>query len=206
VNALEHCFIYGIVDLGYVKPDAVTEITKKLVRGGIDLLQLRAKDRPLDEVRSLAQLMVSITQPAGVPFIINDYPQLLAEVPAEGCHLGQQDGSIAEARQLAGRRVMVGRSTHSIEQAVAAQQEGADYIGYGPLFSTPTKPEAAAIGLTSLRKLHAQVQIPIFCIGGIKEANLRKVTEAGGERVCLVSDLLTAPDPYAKVRAIKADL
>ena len=206
MNALEHCFIYGIVDLGYVKPDAVTEITKKLVRGGIDLLQLRAKDRPLDEVRSLAQLMVSITQPAGVPFIINDYPQLLAEVPAEGCHLGQQDGSIAEARQLAGRRVMVGRSTHSIEQAVAAQQEGADYIGYGPLFSTPTKPEAAAIGLTSLRKLHAQVQIPIFCIGGIKEANLRKVTEAGGERVCLVSDLLTAPDPYAKVRAIKADL
>jgi len=206
VNALEHCFIYGIVDLGYVKPDAVTEITKKLVRGGIDLLQLRAKGVPTDEVRRIAQVMVAITQPAGVPFILNDYPQLLADVPAEGCHLGQQDGSIADARQVAGRPIIVGRSTHSIEQAITAEKEGADYIGYGPLFPTPTKPDAVAVGLSGLRKLHAQVRIPIFCIGGIKENNLRKVTEAGAERVCIVSDLLTAPDPYAKVRAVKADL
>jgi thiamine-phosphate pyrophosphorylase len=206
VNALEHCFIYGIVDLGYVKPDAVTEITKKLVRGGIDLLQLRAKGVPTDEVRRIAQVMVAITQPAGVPFILNDYPQLLADVPAEGCHLGQQDGSIVDARQVAGRPIIVGRSTHSVEQAITAEKEGADYIGYGPLFPTPTKPDAVAVGLSGLRKLHAQVRIPIFCIGGIKENNLRKVTEAGAERVCIVSDLLTAPDPYAKVRAVKADL
>jgi thiamine-phosphate pyrophosphorylase len=206
VNALEHCFIYGIVDLGYVKPDAVTEITKKLVRGGIDLLQLRAKGVPIDEIRRIAQVMVAITQPAGVPFILNDYPQLLADVPAEGCHLGQEDGSIADARRVAGRPIIVGRSTHSIEQAITAEKEGADYIGYGPLFPTPTKPDAVAVGLSGLRKLHAQVRIPIFCIGGIKENNLRKVTEAGAERVCLVSDLLTAPDPYAKVRAVKADL
>jgi thiamine-phosphate pyrophosphorylase len=206
VNALEHCFIYGIVDLGYVKPDAVTEMTKKLVRGGIDLLQLRAKGVPTDEVRRIAQVMVAITQPAGVPFILNDYPQLLADVPAEGCHLGQEDGSIADARRVAGRPIIVGRSTHSIEQAITAEKEGADYIGYGPLFPTATKPDAVAVGLSCLRKLHAQVRIPIFCIGGIKENNLRKVTEAGAERVCIVSDLLTAPDPYAKVRAVKADL
>jgi thiamine-phosphate pyrophosphorylase len=206
VNALEHCFIYGIVDLGYVRPDAVVEITKKLVRGGIDLLQLRAKEVNIDEVRRIAQAMVVITQPAGVPFILNDYPQLLADVSAEGCHLGQEDGSITDARRVAGRPIIVGRSTHSIEQALAAEKEGADYIGYGPLFPTPTKPAAVAIGLSSLRKLHAQVRIPIFCIGGIKESNLRKVTEAGAERVCIVSDLLTAADPYAKVRAVKADL
>lgn len=206
MNALEHCFIYGIVDLGYVKPDAVTEMTKKLVRGGIDLLQLRAKGVPTDEVRRIAQVMVAITQPAGVPFILNDYPQLLADVPAEGCHLGQEDGSIADARRVAGRPIIVGRSTHSIEQAITAEKEGADYIGYGPLFPTATKPDAVAVGLSCLRKLHAQVRIPIFCIGGIKENNLRKVTEAGVERVCIVSDLLTAPDPYAKVRAVKADL
>ena len=206
MNALEHCFIYGIVDLGYVKPDAVTEMTKKLVRGGIDLLQLRAKGVPMDEVQRFAQVMVAITQPAGVPFILNDYPQLLVDVPAEGCHLGQEDGSIADARRVAGRPIIVGRSTHSIEQAITAEKEGADYIGYGPLFPTPTKPDAVAVGLSGLRKLHAQVRIPIFCIGGIKENNLRKVTEAGAERVCIVSDLLTAPDPYAKVRAVKADL
>ena len=91
-----------IVDLGYVKPDAVTEITKKLVRGGIDLLQLRAKGVPIDEVRRIAQVMVAITQPAGVPFILNDYPQLLADVPAEGCHLAivsSDDHAIAAATQ-----------------------------------------------------------------------------------------------------------
>jgi thiamine-phosphate pyrophosphorylase len=137
---------------------------------------------------------------------LNDYPQLLTDVPAEGCHLGQEDGSIADARRIAGRPIIVGRSTHSIEQAITAEKEGADYIGYGPLFPTPTKPDAVAVGLSGLRKLHTQVRIPIFCIGGIKESNLSKVTEAGAERVCIVSDLLTAPDPYAKVRAVKADL
>jgi len=206
MNSIEHCFLYGIVDLGYVKPTEVTEMTRKLVRGGIDLLQLRAKNRSLDEIRRLAQDMLLLTQPAGVPFILNDYPQLLSEVQAEGCHLGQADGSIERARQVAGRRVLVGRSTHSIAQAIAAEQEGADYIGFGPLFPTPTKPDATAVGLGDLRKLHARISIPIFCIGGIKESNFRKVSDAGAERICVVSDLLTAPDPIAKVRAIKADL
>jgi thiamine-phosphate pyrophosphorylase len=206
MNSIEHCFLYGIVDLGYVKLTDVTEMTRKLVRGGIDLLQLRAKNRSLDEIRRLAQEMLLLTQPAGVPLILNDYPQLLSEVQAEGCHLGQEDGSIERARQVAGRRILVGRSTHSIDQAVAAEQEGADYIGFGPLFPTPTKPDTTAVGLSDLRKLHARISIPIFCIGGIKESNFRKVSDAGAERVCIVSDLLTAPDPIARVRAIKADL
>src|SRR5258708_24924460 len=110
--------------------------------------------------------MVAITQPAGVPFILNDYPQLLADVPAEGCHLGQEDGSIADARRVAGRPIIVGRSTHSIEQAITAEKEGADYIGYGPLFPTPTKPDAVAGGGTALPKLHAQVVSAIFCLRG----------------------------------------
>ncbi|MBV8813977.1 MAG: thiamine phosphate synthase [Verrucomicrobia bacterium] len=206
MNSIEHCFLYGIVDLGYVEPNEVTDMAKKLVRGGIDLLQLRAKTESVDEIRRLAQDILLVTQPAGVPLILNDYPQLLADVRAEGCHLGQEDGSIEQARQIAGRQILVGRSTHSIEQAIAAQQEGADYIGFGPLFPTPTKPDATAIGLRDLRQLHARVNIPIFCIGGIKESNLRQVTDAGAQRVCLVSDLLTASDPIAKVRAVKADL
>src|SRR5258707_14542315 len=113
---------------------------------------------------------------------------------------------MAQAGQVAAPPIIAGRSTYSLEQEITAEKEGADYIGYGPLFPPPPKPDAVAIGLSGLRKLHAQVRIPIFCIGGIKENNLRKVTEAGAERVCLVSDLLTAPDPYAKVRAVKADL
>jgi thiamine-phosphate pyrophosphorylase len=206
VNSLEHCFLYGVVDLGYVQPEAVTDVTQKLVRGGIDLLQLRAKEKPLDLIRRLAESMLKITQSANVPLIINDHPQLLREVNAEGCHVGQADSPIAQARQLAGRLVIVGKSTHSIEQALAAEAEGADYIGFGPIFSTPTKPDAPAIGLGDLEKLRSKMKIPVFCIGGIKETNFTKVTNAGGERLCIVSDLLLAPDINARTRAIKAFL
>jgi thiamine-phosphate pyrophosphorylase len=206
VNTLDHCFLYGVVDLGYVKPEVVPEVTQKLVRGGIDLLQLRAKDQPLDLIRTLAEGMLRITQPANVPLIINDHPQLLHEVNAEGCHVGQTDYPIAQARELAGRPAIVGKSTHSLEQAIAAEAEGADYIGFGPIFPTPTKPDAPAIGLGELKTLRTKVKIPVFCIGGIKETNFTQVTSAGGERVCIVSDLLLAPDINARTRAIKAFL
>ena len=206
MNTLDHCFLYAIVDLGYVQPEAALDVTQKLVRGGIDLLQLRAKDKPLDSILRLAENILRITQPANVPLIINDHPQLLREVNAEGCHVGQTDYTVAQARELAGRAVIVGKSTHSLEQALAAQAEGADYIGYGPIFPTPTKPEAAAIGLGDLKNLRTKVKIPVFCIGGIKETNFTQVTNAGGERVCIVSDLLLAPDINARTRAIKAFL
>jgi thiamine-phosphate pyrophosphorylase len=206
VNTLDHCFLYGIVDLGYVQPEAVENVTQQLVRGGIDLLQLRAKDKTFDLIRQLAERMLRITQQANVPLIINDHPQLLREVNAEGCHVGQNDYPVAEARELAGRSIIVGKSTHSIEQALAAEAEGADYIGFGPIFPTPTKPDTGAIGLGDLKKLRAKVKIPVFCIGGIKETNFTEVANAGGERVCIVSDLLLAPDINARTRAIKAFL
>jgi thiamine-phosphate pyrophosphorylase len=206
MNTLDHCFLYGIVDLGYVQPEAVGDVTQKLVRGGIDLLQLRAKDKPLDLIRQLAESMLRITQSANVPLIINDHPQLLREVNAEGCHVGQTDYPIAQARELAGRSIIIGKSTHSLQQALAAETEGADYIGFGPIFPTPTKPDAQAVGLGDLPKLRTKVKIPVFCIGGIKETNFTQVTNAGGERVCIVSDLLLAPDINARTRAIKAFL
>ncbi|HZC35564.1 MAG TPA: thiamine phosphate synthase [Chthoniobacterales bacterium] len=206
MNTLDHCFLYGIVDLGYVQPEAVDNVTQQLVRGGIDLLQLRAKDKPLDIIRQLAERMLRITQPANVPLIINDHPELLREVNAEGCHVGQTDYPVAQARELAGRLIIVGKSTHSVEQALAGEAEGADYIGFGPIFPTPTKPDAPAIGLGDLKKLRGKIKIPVFCIGGIKETNFTEVTDAGGERVCIVSDLLLAPDINARTRAIKAFL
>jgi len=176
------------------------------VRGGADLIQLRGKKQNLAELTFLAEKLHRLTSAAGVPLIINDHPQLLREVNAEGCHVGQMDYPIAQARELAGRPVIVGKSTHSLEQALAAEAEGADYIGFGPIFPTPTKPDALAIGLGDLKKLRTKVKIPVFCIGGIKETNFTQVTNAGGERVCIVSDLLLAPDINARTRAIKAFL
>jgi thiamine-phosphate pyrophosphorylase len=112
----------------------------------------------------------------------------------QGVHVGQDDDSIETVRALVKRPIVVGKSTHSIEQAVAAEREGADYIGFGPIFSTPTKPDYPPIGLDQIREVHERVSIPIFCIGGIKLQNLPHLIAAGAKRVVIVSGLLQADD------------
>ena len=194
MKPLSSCFLYGILDLGYVTVDDVATVTAQLVRGGVDILQLRAKEHSKVEIVRCALAMLPLTKAGGIPLIINDYPDLLREVDADGCHVGQEDFSVAEARDLAGRICIVGRSTHSTEQARAAQRERADYIGFGPLFPTATKPLAKEIGLSEIRTLHEQVQLPIFVIGGVKLRNLEEIIHAGARRVCMVSDLLLATD------------
>lgn len=203
---LQECLLYAIVDLGYVEPARAADVTHQLIQGGADLIQLRAKGVARKEIAALVTELHAVTEPPGVPLILNDYPELLAEVEAEGCHVGQDDASVAEARHRAGRECIVGKSTHSPEQAVRAFQEGADYIGFGPLFATPTKPEAKPIGLSDLPTVHAAVNVPIFGIGGVKLSNLEGVLSAGARRVCIVSDLLQAPNILEKARSLKAVL
>ena len=195
--------LYGIVDLGYVKADTAPVAAERLLEGGIDVLQLRAKDAPKSLVAALAAEIHRLTAAAGVPLILNDYPELLREVPAEGAHVGQDDVSVAGARAAAGRAVIIGKSTHSLAQAVAAAEEGADYIGFGPLFATPTKPGRPAIGLADIAAAHEQVPVPIFCIGGIKPGNLARVRDAGARRVVIVSGWLQAEDIAGAVRSAR---
>ena len=206
MKLIGNCFLYAIVDTGYVPERDVLIVTRQLVAGGIDILQLRAKGYLKSRIASLALAMLPITKPASVPLIINDYPDLLREVDADGCHVGQEDFSVAEARDLAGRNCIVGKSTHSLKQAELAQQEGADYVGFGPLFPTATKPSAAAVGLDQVGLLHQKIKLPIFCIGGVKLGNLSEIMRAGAKRVCIVSDLLCALDVSAHAAAVKAAL
>ena len=206
MKPIGNCFLYGIVDLGYVPSRNVASVTSQLVAGGIDILQLRAKDHSKSDIASFAQVMLPITKSAGVPLILNDYPDLLREVASDGCHVGQEDFHVAEARDLAGRECIVGKSTHSLEQAQSAQQDGADYIGFGPLFRTATKPSAVAVGLDQLETLHERIELPIFCIGGVKLKNLGQVIRAGARRVCIVSDLLCASNVMIHTAAVKSVL
>lgn len=194
MSALADARLYGIVDLGYVTADTAPVAAEKLLEGGVDILQLRAKGVPKSIVAELAGEIHALTAPLGVPLILNDYPELLRDVPAEGAHVGQDDLSVAEARAAAGRPVIIGKSTHTLAQARAAAEEGADYIGFGPLFATPTKPGRPAIGLQDVRAAHADVAVPIFCIGGIKYENLPEVLAAGAQRIVIVSGWLEADD------------
>ena len=196
--------LYAILDLSYVEPGNALEVARKLVEGGVDLLQLRAKNQAAADIEKIAIQLHAITREQGVPLVINDHPEVARIIGAEGVHLGQDDMPIADARKVVGPDCAVGKSTHSLDQAIRAFYEGADYIGFGPLFATPTKPDYPPIGLGDIAKAHDAVRIPIFCIGGIKLDNLPKVIEAGARRVVIVSGLLQADDIAACARSVKA--
>jgi thiamine-phosphate pyrophosphorylase len=135
--------------------------------------------------------------------VINDHPEIARDIGAEGVHVGQDDLSVNEARRIIGGQCLVGKSTHSIMQATSATAEAPDYIGFGPLFATPTKPDYTPVGLSEIREVHTLVRPPIFCIGGIKLENLAQVIAAGAERVVIVSGLLQAPDIAKYARAVR---
>lgn len=194
--------LYAILDLGYVRAEDAVTVTRALLAGGADILQLRAKGHPAEEVEALALLLLPLCRAAGVPFIVNDHPEIAARIDADGVHIGQDDGTYAGVAEIVGPGKLIGRSTHSPEQAIAALHEGFDYIGFGPLFPTPTKPGRPAIGLESIPLVQAEAGkgIPVFCIGGIKRSNLPEVLAAGARNVVIVSDLVTAPDIEAATR------
>ena len=201
LRKLSECRLYGIVDLNYVNTTDAAGITEVMIEGGVDLIQLRGKQRSIDELVDLAAQLHKVTSRFSTPLIVNDHAEIAAKVPVEGVHVGQDDDSIDVARKKTGRNLFIGKSTHNFEQAVAAQHEGADYIGFGPIFATPTKPDYQPIGLKQIESVHRNVALPIFCIGGIKIDNLEQVIAAGARRVAIVSGLLRAPDIAEYARA-----
>ena len=192
--------LYGILDTGYVAPKNMAAMAEQLLKGEIKILQLRAKKSSEAEIIAMAQQILLVVRAAGGIFLINDHPHLVPIIGADGAHIGQDDMTVAEARRLAGEKAIIGLSTHSLEQVERALSQQPDYIGFGPLFATPTKPDYKPIGLDDIPKAQAMVPFPIFCIGGITAKTLPQVVAAGAERVVVVSDLLKAEEPTAKAR------
>ncbi len=202
---LSNTYLYGIVDFGYVQQADMKRVAGELLAGGADILQLRAKGIPLDKVADAARKIIPLCKAAGVPFILNDHPDLAVELGADGVHIGQDDGSIYDVRSRIPDGMIIGRSTHSLAQAKQALTDGADYIGFGPLFPTPTKAGRPAIGLGDIAEMEREVgsKIPAFCIGGIKPDNLGEVLAAGARRGVVVSHLLLAGDIVAETRTLR---
>ena len=192
IRPLYECRLYGIVDLGYVERGDAARVVEQMVEGGVDLIQLRGKNKSIRELMELSAELHELTAQSSAPLIVNDHAQIAVGVPIEGVHVGQDDDSVEVVRQKVVRDILVGKSTHSLHQARAAEREGADYIGFGPIFATPTKPDYAPIGLEEISRVHAEVNLPIFCIGGINIDNLQSVIDAGAKRVVIVSALLKA--------------
>lgn len=173
------------------------------VQGGADVIQLRDKTLSDPELTKLAESLLEITRPQGVPLIINDRLSVAKASGADGLHLGQGDGSLSEARLCLGDGAILGRSTHSPEQAMAAQKEGADYIGVGPVFKTPTKADYDPVGLELVSFASKNISMPFVAIGGIDEKNARLVRAAGARAIAVVRAVMTSLDPRRAAQTLK---
>ena len=182
------------------------ETAKLVIDGGADAIQLREKTISDDEFISLAGEIRDIIAGSGTLLIINDRINVAREVNADGVHLGQNDMSVSEARNIIGNEKIIGVSTHSIIQARQAQKEGADYIAIGPVFSTRTKDYEPSIGLEIIQEISGAINIPFIAIGAITLENLNEVLKAGASRVAVCSAIISSKDILSSTRQFKTKL
>lgn len=197
--------LYGFIDTAYLDDRDPAEVARKLIAGGVDIIQVRAKDYSHVERVQLTLAVIGVAFRERIPVIVNDDIDAAFETGADGVHLGQEDWAATSRDQLANMRI-VGISTHSLEQALRAERDGADYIGVGPVFATGTKPGVQPVGLELIRQVAGKVAVPFFAIGGITPSRVDEVVGAGATRVAVVSAILQAPDVAKAARAFKTSL
>lgn len=183
-----------------------TALLDAALRGGVDVVQLRDKELGDEELVAAAEPFRRVCAGHGALFVLNDRPDLVAACGADGVHVGQGDAPLAEARSLVGPDRLVGVSTHAREQMLAAAAGGADYIGVGTIFSTPTKPGNAEAGLGLVRVAAESASVPWFAIGGIDLGNVAEVAAAGARGAAVVRAIRDADDPEAAARMLRASL
>jgi thiamine-phosphate pyrophosphorylase len=193
---------YAMVDpAGGHEPVSLAET---LLDAGARIMQLRLKDAPGRDFLAAARTIAEMCRKRGATLIVNDRVDIAILADADGVHLGQTDLPLEAARRIAGPNKTIGISTHNVEQARAAEDGGADYIGFGPMYPGGLRNNPAGMGLDSLRAIRAAVKIPIVSIGGITEARIPEVLAAGADATAIITDVVNAPDIASKVRSILA--
>jgi len=187
---LSAAHLYLVCD---AEPDA---FLREVIEGGVDIVQLRIKEPASDDrLIAVAERFARCCADYGALFILNDRPDLVQRVSADGVHVGQDDMPVAQARELVGPDRLIGLSTHSPDQVDDAARLDVDYIGVGPVHATPTKPGRPAVGLDLVRYAAARTGVPFFAIGGVDPSNVGAVAGAGARRVAVVRALTRAAEP-----------
>jgi len=189
--------LYVILDRGAARGRDLLDLLDAAVAGGCRMVQLREKEWPSGRLLPLAERLRTRCAEAGVTFIVNDRVDLALALRADGVHLGQDDLPARAARPLLRPGMILGISTHSVEQARAALADGADYVAVGSMFATPTKREFQLVGPELLRKLRGEIPVPLVGIGGITHDNVEEVIRAGADGVAVISAVGAADDPRA---------
>ena len=196
----EEMRLYAVTDRRWNGSNSMMEQLEKALRGGVTLVQLREKDLSYDEFLEEAIEAVKLCHAYGVKLLINDNVDIAIKSGADGVHVGQSDMPAADVRRLAGEDFIIGTSARTVEAALEAQRQGADYLGVGACFGTSTKDDARAIDLQVLRDITEAVDIPVVGIGGITEENIPKLKGSGISGVALVSAIFAAEDIESRCR------
>ena len=196
--------LYIITDKKLIERNNFIEIVEMSIKGGAKVVQLREKDTPEDEIIDLGKKLLFITKQYGVPLIINDSPELAKDIGADGVHLGGDDTSIKNARELLGTESIIGVSCYNqIERGLKAMQNGADYVAFGTPYYTPTKPDREPTSIETLKEAVKLINdIPIFAIGGITKDNARPILETGVDGIAVITSVFGSPDPESASRKL----
>lgn len=181
----------------------LSDLLGAAVAGGVDVVQVREKHLPDDELAAIAHAARALCRRLGALLIVNDRPTVASEVGADGVHIGQHDMPPAEVRELVGPDMLIGLSTHAPEEIDAVDPSLVDYIGVGPVHTTPTKPGRPAVGSELIRYAAAHSPVPFFAIGGIDPGNIDEAFGAGATRVCVLRAVAAAEDPQGAARGLR---
>jgi thiamine-phosphate pyrophosphorylase len=192
--------LYVVLDRTAARGRDLDDLLAAVIDGGCRMVQLREKEWPSGRLLPLARRLRERCRRAGATFVVNDRVDLALAVDADGVHVGQEDLPATVTRGLLRAGMLLGVSTHTVEQARGARDEGADYVAVGSMFATPTKPDFQLVGPALLRKLRAEIRVPLVGIGGITHDNVAEVVRAGADGVAVISAVCGAPDPAAATR------
>ncbi|MCI6989822.1 MAG: thiamine phosphate synthase [Clostridiales bacterium] len=198
----QHLRLYAVTDRAWTSRQTLLEQLEDALEGGVTLVQLREKDLPQEDFLAEALAAKELCHRYGVPLLINDNVDLALQCGADGVHVGAEDMPVAEIRRLAGPGFIVGATAKTVAQAQAAQAAGADYLGVGALFPSPTKPNAVGITKRELADICASVSIPVVAIGGITQENLPQLAGSGAVGAAVVSAIFGAQDVRAAAQAL----
>ncbi len=204
LNLLDCLRVYLVTDQPALRGRRLTDVVRQAVQGGVTCVQLREKTASTRDFVALAQALVDLLRPLGVPLVINDRVDVALACAAQGVHLGQSDMPVALARRLLPPDVFIGWSVETPHDAARAVGLPVDYLGVSPVFATPTKTDTAPPwGLDGLRRLRAMTRLPLVAIGGIQQHNAAELIDAGADGLAVVSAICAVADPALAARSLR---
>ena len=195
--------LYAVTDQAWTGKQTLMEQVEDALKGGVTCIQLREKNLDKENFLKEAIEMKALCNQYNVPFIVNDEVEIAIKCGADGIHVGQKDMEAGNVRAIVGENMMIGVSVQTVEQAVAAEKAGADYLGVGAVFNTSTKPDACEVSFDALKKICESVSIPVVAIGGITKSNMMQLKGMGVDGVALVSAIFAAEDIEQECRELR---